>query len=362
MVYNREWSCFLSKNVPRRAGETWLRKEQVMNIAVLVNLIGGGLLSLLGFGVSLALGAGGASVLFGLVGLIIWTGIYVGIGLRQVEQNEYLVIERLGKYYRTLRAGLSVLCLPGLIDRPAENGGIGDFKWHRIDLYEAGNQIDFTDGSAGLRAQVWWKVENTEDKPYERGGPFKWTYSVINTEARIKEIVDGALRVMLQQESIDGASKNLASISTMVRDNEDVAKALREMGAELDSAKGVVITDIILPPEVIKAREETIKGQREASKQYEQGGGYAKAIMAIQAEFAKGRLNNPLKPDEGWMVEPQKISFEEARSIYERQRGFETIATKPGNTSFVTQGIAGMQLAIGGEDSSKGGKTWARCN
>jgi len=110
--------------------------------------------------------------------------------------------------------------------------------------------------------------------------------------------------------------------------------------------KGVVITDIVLPDEIIRAREETIKGKREAEKQFEQGGGYAKAIMAIQREFAKGIKD----PDGNWAVEPQKISFEEARSIYERQRGFETIAAKPGNTHFVTPGIAGMQLAIGGEE------------
>jgi len=333
---------------------TWL-KGKLSNLSqdsvpIIINMVAGVLSFITGFVVSFLLGAGAASIVYGFCGTVAWFGFYFAIGIRQVEENRFLVIERFGKYLRTASAGLRILCLPNIVDRVAPNGGSGDFEWKRLDLHEEGNKIDFKDASAGLRAQVWYRVGSDREDPYN------FTYKVSNTDARIKEIVDGALRVLLQQYTIDEANTNLADISKKVREDQEIQQALDEMGTELDPAKGVIITDIVLSPELIDIRQESSRGKRQADRQKEQGAGYAMAILAIMERFAQG-----VKDDHGnVVVKPVKLTFDKAKEIYERQRALETIQAKPGNTHFISPDIKGMQMAIGINDSEnekKGGKS-----
>ncbi len=287
---------------------------------------------------------------YSISGGIVWFGLYLSLGIRLVTQNQFLVIERFGQYYRTARAGIRVLCLPGLVDRLAPHGGGYDHYWHRSDLYEAENKIDFTDASAGLKAQIWWRVKK-EDK--DKDAPQKWAYSVENTEARIKEIIDGTLRVLLQGQSLDEASKNLIEITRKVMADPGVIKALDEMGVELDPNKGVVITDIVLSESIIAAREEALRGVREASKQGAQGLGYIRAILAIQEDAARGRLNDPSDPSKGYLVKPKKLSFEAAKGIYENQRALEVLQAKPGNVNFVSPDVNGAIISLGLDNDGK---------
>ncbi|MFA6416304.1 MAG: SPFH domain-containing protein [Candidatus Paceibacterota bacterium] len=257
---------------------------------------------------------------------ILWFAIYLKQGLMVVPENEFRVVERFGQYYRCVGGGLRLLCLPGIIDGVAKNGGTGDHKWHRIDLYkdEKDNLIDFVDGSAAVKIQVWYRIMKSAD------AAARSVYVVKDTENRIEEIVDGEVRPILQKLSLDEAGKTLDEIGKQVIG--EVKESLEEMGIELDTKKGVILTDIVLSDDVVKIRQEMLKGEREAQKQLALGGGYVGAILAIvRAAKADGH----------------EISFEEATEIYQTQRGLETIATKPGDLNFVSSGMSGVLVSLG---------------
>ncbi|PIR43994.1 hypothetical protein COV23_02250, partial [Candidatus Wolfebacteria bacterium CG10_big_fil_rev_8_21_14_0_10_31_9] len=49
--------------------------------------------------------------------VIIWLTVYFAVGFMIAKKQEYLVIERLGKFYRIAHDGPRLFCLPGLIDK-----------------------------------------------------------------------------------------------------------------------------------------------------------------------------------------------------------------------------------------------------
>jgi regulator of protease activity HflC (stomatin/prohibitin superfamily) len=316
-----------------------LRRLGNLGIVVLINLIGAILFSLIGVSIGFL---AGFSVTGILCGIIAWIGIYVILGFVIVGENDFLLTERLGEYHQVIRKGWDILCLPGIIDKVVEDGGRGDFKWHRIDLFsdEKKNKIDFTDGSAEVKAQVWYRIKNTNDDVY------RWVYTVDDSPRRIEEITDGTIRPLLQKESIDEASINMQAISQTGRTDPGMIQSLADMGVELDPHKGIIVTDIKLPKTIEDDREETLKGKRAASRQAAQGAGYALAIRAIIEEAAK---SHEIKDEKGNVIQTipgRKISWKQAVEIYEKQRGLETLEKKTGAMNFVSHGLSGVLVSM----------------
>jgi len=311
-----------------------------MNITTLVNIVGVLLFSIIGATIGILTGY----IITGIIsGIIIWLGIYLISGFTIVSPNEFLVIERLGNFLRVVKEGWTILCLPGLIDVVAPDNGRGDFKWHRADLYadEPDNKIDFKDGSAKVKMQVWYRVGESEADVKE------WVYRVQDSPNRVEEIADGTARPLLQKETIDSASVNLQTISDSVRRDPEFIASLKEMGVELDPHKGVIITDIVLPKEIEESRQETIKGKREADRQSAQGGGYARAIRAIMREAQK---EIEIRNEAGVVIKiipGRKTSWAEAVAIYEKQRGLEVLQSKTGAINFVSPDLPGIMTSIG---------------
>lgn len=277
-------------------------------------------------------------------GLLLWAIIYFVWGLRIVTENTFLVIERFGAFYRTKDTyGITFLCLPGLIDRVAPDGGRGDFKYHRINLYadEPDNLIDFTDGSAAIEAQIWYKINHDPDlSEDDKDGPYRSVYRVENTPNRIEEILDGALRPILQKESVDSAQQNLGDISKQIRDNPEIKKSLDELGVVLDPVKGFLITDVELSADTIQIRQQKLVGLKEAEKTAAEGKGYADAIRAIQRAAQEN--------------DGERISFKEAQEIFERQTGLKTIKETGANVTLVASDIKGANLLLGIGDKQGG--------
>ena len=283
---------------------------------------------------------------------ILWLAVYTAVGLRIPRKKEFLVIERLGKFYRIAHRGPTVLCLPGLIDRIAKKDNL---KLKRLDLYkdEPGNKIDYKDGSAATTIQGWWRIsgydseekelkefdeENGEDRIKINKDIFLFTYAVENPEGRIEEVLDAFARPLLQKMTIDEANIKKNKVSTTTLANKGVKKAMRAMGVCLDPNKGVLITDIALPDEIVKLRELKMEGVKDAERAKARGTGYAQAINAIVEEAKNAG---------------QEISFQDAQGIFERQRGLETVADTGANISFVASDIGGVMKTLDIKPSPK---------
>lgn len=267
-----------------------------------------------------------------LSAIILWSAIYISLGFRVINPKEFLVIERFGKFYRIVHPGITVIC--GFIDRVVYNS---NSKYQRKNLYQdEPNNVDFQDGSAPVSMQVWWKIG---DPAAEMNGDVKqleedicaFVYVATNPINKLEEVIDAFVRPLLQRMTIDGANIGKESVASSAMADEGLKNTLKEVGIYLEPKKGCLITDINLPPEIIKLREMQMEGKKDAERSSARGRGYAQAITAIMEE-AK---------DAG-----SKINFKEAQEIFERQRGLEVVGSTGANVSFVAPDIHGVMKTL----------------
>lgn len=279
------------------------------------------------------------SLMIGVVcGPLIWLSFYLSQGLTLVPQNSFLVIERLEQYYRTANEGVIVLLFPNWIDRIAPNGGQGDYKSHKVDYQtdaQNGGVVNFRDDSAKVIAEIWYSIKKDAVRSLgssQDNAPYRWVYAVRDSGQRIVDIIVNAARPLLQTHTIDEAQINLRDIEKEVTESPGVLASLDAIGVQLDPNRGFLIKNIELPPETVRARRLALEGHKEAERQIAVGEGYANSILAI-VRLAK--------------AQGEEISFDQARAIYEYQRGLEQLGKTGANISFVNPDIRGVMIALG---------------
>ena len=277
-------------------------------------------------------------------GAMVWATILLVTGIQFVPQTEVWGVERFEQYHRMLRSGMRFILLPGFIDRVKEANKVS-LKDQRLDLYkdEANNQFDFLNGSAPVKVQVWYHLvqRDADGKDVLEKNLLKWLYAKSDPPNWIEEQLDDFIRPEMQGYTIDEAQTKKQSVATMAKN-----ETRRVNGIDLEGALGVevgrlLITDIVLPQDVIDARTETLKGEREAQKRAAIGKGYGDAIAAIM-KAAK---------DSG-----KDLSWEEAQALFEKQSGLETIGRTGANITLVGENVGGVlkTLDIGNRRSNSG--------
>lgn len=263
--------------------------------------------------------------------VILWLAIYMFIGLRIVQNMDYLVIERFGEFNRIVHSGPRILCFPGLIDKVVAQDTL---RWRELPLFAdeaAGYRVDFKDGSTPVSMKASYRVGPQGGTPDELDEAiYRFTYSmktIKEREERIEEILESAAVPRLQALEIGDALLQKDSVAEQVTADSGVRDAIEAIGIELNPQKGLIIPDIDLTPEIIEQRQKKLQGASEASKQSAQGAGYALAIKAI--------------------MENLEVDFKTARGIYETQRGLEVLGTVNANVSFVAPGMEGIQKTMG---------------
>jgi len=245
-----------------------------------------------------------------------WIGFCIFQGSIIVEERDVVLVERLGKYHRVYFRGWHIRVIG--VDSIRASGRLLQAK--RLQLYadeENNLKMDFKDASASIDASIWYQIGNPKDVS-ERNlenlivAVKAWVYVYEDSEERIYNLVDGAIRPLLQQKTIDEAAGNLTGIAKTLID--EIAPEMEKFGAYMPSdTRRFIIEDIQLPDEVIVLRSMVLEGQKRAEESEKEAAGYWKAIKTIQDNL--------------------EIPFENARDIYQTQRGLDTLEkTKPAIT------------------------------
>ena len=282
---------------------------------LLFALLGGKIGSLIGHQIGTGL----------LSGPIVWAIFYIAIGIKIVPEKEARVIERFGRYLRTIYPGINLLCLPEIIDKTRSKVSL---QRQQVLLFQDApeNEMDFQDGSAVISAQVWFTVKD----------PGKFTYAVVNSKNWIEERFDGFIRPRLQDRTIDEAlvQKNQIAQETFTEslpelDDKTLVQDINEtIGVEVHR---FLITDFSLSDEIKEERRKRLAGRAEAEQAMHRGRGYFDAINAMLIEAKKHDV---------------ELTFQEAREIYERQRGLETVGQTGANITFIAPDIHGVMKTI----------------
>ncbi|MBL0126960.1 MAG: SPFH/Band 7/PHB domain protein [Flavobacteriales bacterium] len=213
-------------------------------------------------------------------------------GLRIVQQSEALVIERLGKYQKTLTAGINVI-IP-IVDRPREiifrfsrelpdgNKYVQFIKKERIDLretvYDFPKQNVITKDNVGteINALLYFQVMD----------PVKAMYEIENLPMAIEKLTQTTLRNVIGELDLDECLTSRDTINAKLRNILDDAS--NKWGVKVNR---VELQDINPPRDIREAMEKQMRAERDKRAQIIDAEGTKRAVI-LQAEAVQQKQIN----------------------------------------------------------------------
>lgn len=197
-----------------------------------------------------------------VVALLVFAVITLLKGVRIVPQGEEWIVERLGKYYRTLHPGLNII-IPYL-DRAAYKLVTKDII---LDVQE---QEVITRDNAVIVTNAIAFIKITD--------PIKAVYGVTDFSEAIRNMIMTTLRSIVGEMQLDEALSNRDKIKARLR--ESIADEAIDWGL---TVKSVEIQDIKPSPSMQKAMEMQASAERERKAMVTRAEG-EKQSMILQAE------------------------------------------------------------------------------
>lgn len=278
--------------------------------------------------------------------VVIWIGLLLAVSIRIQQKRTFVVIERFGKLWDVKFAGFRLI-IPYIDNQILRE----NFLQKSVELFK-GIEIDFRGGSAPILADGWYQIGNPEDIEngrfdLVREQVLKHTYRVQakNRAARVADIFQGAFRTFLEQRDIVTAQKEMEGLAA---DGTKAAqKALEEIGVYPFPEKGIIVRDIVLPPEIIKLREQVLRGEMDAQEAVARAQVYWQPL----AEMKKGLAN----------AGAGKMEFadETLLHLFLAQKGLETLPKIPANVTLIARDVDNLQkiITVGDVGTRKGGQS-----
>ena len=185
-------------------------------------------------------------------------------GIRIVKQSEAMIVERLGRYHKTLESGINII-IP-IIDQPrqiswrySETGFNGDvisvFKMRdRIDLRE--NVYDFPKQNVITRDNVVTEINALIY--FQIMDPIKSVYEIGNLPSAIEKLTQTTLRNVVGELDLDQSLSSRDTINTKLRTILD--DATNKWGVKVNR---VELQDINPPQEIREAMEKQMRAERD---------------------------------------------------------------------------------------------------
>jgi regulator of protease activity HflC (stomatin/prohibitin superfamily) len=200
---------------------------------------------------------------FIVIALAIFAIILVAKGIKVIRQAQVMIVERLGKYHRTLAPGINVL-IP-IVDKPrstawivpiigsARAGNVARFG-DRLDLREA--VMDFPQQRVITRDNVVIEINGLLFAQIT--DPMRAAYEVSNVPNAIEKLAQTTLRNIIGEMDLDRALSNRDEINSKMRAVLD--DATDKWGVKVNR---VEVQDINPPPEIQVAMEKQMKAERD---------------------------------------------------------------------------------------------------
>ena len=287
-------------------------------------------------------------VLWVLIALVVF---YVLSGIKSVSQSENMIVERLGKYNRTLTAGINVI-LP-VVERAKDtiirrqNGYLA--KTNRIDMRE--QVYDFDKQSVITKDNVMTEINAL--LYFQIVDPTKAVYEIQNLPVAIEKLTQTTLRNVVGEMELDETLTSRDTINSKLRTVLD--DATNKWGVKVNR---VELQDIT-PPESIRRtmelqmqaernrRAEILKAEGEKQAQILNSEGEKQAeINAAEAE----KQANILKA-EGEARAKVLQAEAEATAIRNISESVANTGADPVNYLLAVKYIEALKEVAGGQDN-----------
>ena len=191
-------------------------------------------------------------VLLVLVGLVV---LYILRGIKIVSQSETMIVERLGKYNRTLNAGINIV-FP-IIEQAKEvivrqqNGRL--YRANRIDMRE--QVYDFDKQSVITKDNVMTEINAL--LYFQIVDPMKATYEIQNLPVAIEKLTQTTLRNVVGEMELDETLTSRDTINSKLRNVLD--DATNKWGVKVNR---VELQDITPPESIRRTMELQMQAER----------------------------------------------------------------------------------------------------
>ena len=239
--------------------------------------------------------------------LALFVVFIVAKGLRIVQQSEAMVIERLGKYQKTLTAGINVI-IP-IVDKPREiisrftrdlpdgNKYVQFIKKERVDLRES--VFDFPRQNVITKDNVMTEINAL--LYFQVMDPVKAMYEIENLPMAIEKLTQTTLRNVIGEMDLDECLTSRDTINGKLRQILD--EASHKWGVKVNR---VELQDINPPRDIREAMEKQMRAERDRRAQIIDAEGskraavlQAEGIQQAQITTAEGQKQSQILEAEG---------------------------------------------------------------
>lgn len=242
----------------------------------------------------------GTLIIVGLIALIVI--VFALSGLKIIRQGETKIIERLGRYHRTLPSGINIIW--PIIDMPRKVYTRDLITNSRGESYSVIKTSDIID----LREQVYDFPEQsviTKDNVTTRinallyfqiTDPFKSVYEIENLPNAIEKLTQTTLRNIIGELELDETLTSRDTINSKLREVLD--EATNKWGVKVNR---VELQDITPPESVRDAMEQQMQAERERRAKILKAEG-EKTSMILKSEGEREAQINKAKADKETQV------------------------------------------------------------
>jgi regulator of protease activity HflC (stomatin/prohibitin superfamily) len=202
---------------------------------------------------------------FFIVGAILLFVIILAVkGFKIIPQSETMVIERLGKYHRTLQGGINIIW--PIFDK----GRVVQWKYQKTDVEGQKMILTVQTKRIDLREQVYdFPRQNVITKDnvnveidallyFQITDPMKSVYEIINLPNAIEKLTQTTLRNVLGELELDESLTSRDTINTRLREILD--EATDKWGVKVNR---VELQDINPPKDVRDQMEKQMRAERD---------------------------------------------------------------------------------------------------
>lgn len=229
-----------------------------------------------------------ATFLIALIAILI---LFILIkGIRIVKQSTVMIVERLGKYHKTLHTGVNLIIpfldkiriVPKRVSRTDGNGR-SYIQYIRTDVIDMRECVyDFPKQTVITKDNV--TIEINAILYYQITDPFKSTYEIEDLSLAIEKLTQTTLRNIIGELELDQTLTSRDTINGKLREILD--EATDKWGVKVNR---VELQDIVPPKDIRDAMEKQMRAERERREMILKAEG-EKSAKILQAEGERDKL------------------------------------------------------------------------
>lgn len=298
-------------------------------------------------------------VLFLMALLVIFAVVFVALGVKVVQQAETVVVERLGKYYKTLTGGINII-VP-LIDRPRE------IEWRYVESASNGKTMIIRKrvGRIDLRETVYdFPKQNVITKDnvvieinailyLQIVDPIKVVYEIANLPDAIEKLTQTTLRNIIGEMDLDETLASRDTVNSKLRVILD--DATEKWGVKINR---VELQDIVPPVDIKQAMEKQMRAERDRRAMILEAEGEKQSAI-LKSEGTKeaainravGEKQSSILLAEGQAQAKIRIAEADAEAIALITKTIQTSGGDPSNYLIAMRYIDTMKEMVSGKDN-----------